>query len=88
MYNFNSIKKPTHFYLPDGKIVIDYMYGWPKQPHSNITKITYIFPDYDKKTDYLNQKNPVTEEDRIQSIKYISQIYKLTYIKKKKKKIY
>ncbi|HDT2999867.1 TPA: M10 family metallopeptidase C-terminal domain-containing protein [Proteus mirabilis] len=86
MYNFNSIKKPTHFYLPDGKIVIDYMYGWPKQPHSNITKITYIFPDYDKKTDYLNQKNPVTEEDRIQSIKYISQIYKLTYIKKKKEK--
>ncbi|MFS3859951.1 M10 family metallopeptidase C-terminal domain-containing protein [Proteus mirabilis] len=86
MYNFNSIKKLTHFYLPDGKIVINYIYGWPKQPHSNITKITYIFPDYDKKTDYLNQKNPVTEEDRIQSMKYISQIYKLTYIKNKKEK--
>ncbi len=86
MNNFNSIKTPTHFHLPDGKIVIDHMYGWPKQPHSNITKITYIFPNYDKRMEYLNQKNPVTESDKIESIKHIAKIHELTYLKEKKEK--
>lgn len=86
MNSFNSIKKPTYFYLPDGKIVINYMYGWPKQPHSNITKITYIFPDYDKKRNYSNKKYSVTEKDRIESIKHTAKVYELTYLKKKKRK--
>ncbi len=86
MNSFNSIKKPTYFYLPDGKIVINYMYGWPKQPHSNITKITYIFPDYDKKRNYSNKKYSVTEKDRIESIKYTAKVNELTYFKNKKEK--
>lgn len=86
MNSFNSIKKPTYFYLPDGKIVINYMYGWPKQPHSNITKITYIFPDYDKKRNYSNKKYSVTEKDRIESIKHTAKVYELTYLKEKKEK--
>ncbi|MDC9754683.1 M10 family metallopeptidase, partial [Proteus mirabilis] len=86
MNSFNSIKKTTHFYLSDGKIVIEHMYGWPRQPHSNITKITYIFPDYDKKRNYSNKKYSVTEEDRIESIKHISKVYELTYLKEKKEK--
>ncbi|HGN2348749.1 TPA: M10 family metallopeptidase C-terminal domain-containing protein [Proteus mirabilis] len=86
MNSFNSIKKPTYFYLPDGKIVINYMYGWPKQPHSNITKITYIFPDYDKKRNYSNKKYSVTEKDRIESIKHIAKVNELTYFKNKKEK--
>ena len=86
MNSFNSIKKPTYFYLPDGKIVINYMYGWPKQPHSNITKINYIFPDYDKKRNYSNKKYSVTEKDRIESIKHTAKVYELTYLKEKKEK--
>ncbi|WP_368870985.1 M10 family metallopeptidase C-terminal domain-containing protein [Proteus mirabilis] len=86
MNSFNSIKKPTYFYLPDGKIVINYMYGWPKQPHSNITKITYIFPDYDKKRNYSNKKYSVTEKDRIESIKHTAKVNELTYFKNKKEK--
>ncbi|MFV9086109.1 M10 family metallopeptidase [Proteus mirabilis] len=86
MNSFNSIKKPTYFYLPDGKIVINYMYGWPKQPHSNITKIIYIFPDYDKKRNYSNKKHSVTEKDRIESIKHTAKVYELTYLKEKKEK--
>ncbi|HEK3116318.1 M10 family metallopeptidase C-terminal domain-containing protein [Proteus mirabilis] len=86
MNSFNSIKKPTHVYLPDGKIVINYMYGWPKQPHSNITKITYIFPDYNKKREHLNKIYSVTEEDRIKLIKHTAKLYELTYLKEKKEK--
>ncbi len=63
------------------------MYGWPKQPHSNITKkITYIFPDYDKKEITQIKKYSVTEKDRIESIKHTAKVYELTYLKEKKKK--
>ncbi|WYD89080.1 M10 family metallopeptidase C-terminal domain-containing protein [Proteus mirabilis] len=86
MNSFNSIKKPTYVYFSDGKIVIDDMYGWPRQPHSNITKITYIFPDYDKKRKYSNKKYSVTEKDRIESIKHTAKIYELIYLKEKKEK--
>ncbi|WP_239549872.1 hypothetical protein, partial [Proteus mirabilis] len=50
------------------------------------TKITYIFPDYDKKRNYSNKKYSVTEKDRIESIKHTAKVYELTYLKEKKEK--
>ena len=76
-----NMKESTSFYLPKGIIKTGIMEGWPKKSPHEPTKITYTFPNYDAQREYIRNKNPITESERIKTLKNVVEFHKSLYIK-------
>ncbi|MGP7972476.1 M10 family metallopeptidase [Proteus mirabilis] len=76
-----NMKESANFYLPKGIIKTGTMAGWPKGSLHEPTKITYTFPNYDAQQEYIKNKNPITENERIKTLKNVAEFYKSLYIK-------